>query len=126
MIGSTRSLNVYAYAAPVDMRKSWEGLSAIVRNDLGQDLLEGNLYLFINRRRNRTKVLFFDGTGLCIFMKRLERGCFAKLWRRTKEKVLSLSMSEMQLFLEGSSVVGKITLAPQKIERRHLEISQQI
>jgi len=126
MIGSTRSVSVFAYAAPVDMRKSWEGLGAIVRNDLGQDLLEGSFYLFVNRRRNRSKVLFFDGTGLCIYMKRLERNRFAKLWRQTKSKTLSLSMSEMQLFLEGSDAVGRITLVPEKIRSKTLAISSQI
>ncbi|MCP4602307.1 MAG: IS66 family insertion sequence element accessory protein TnpB [Proteobacteria bacterium] len=117
---------MFAYAAPVDMRKSWEGLGAIVRNDLGQDLLEGSFYLFVNRRRNRSKVLFFDGTGLCIFMKRLERNQFAKLWRQTESKTLSLTMSEMQLFLEGSEMVGKITLVPRKISSKSLEISNQL
>ncbi len=110
MIGSTRAVRVFAYAEIVDMRKSWEGLGAIVRNNLDKDLLKGDMYLFVNRRRNRAKVLYFDGTGLCIFMKRLERGLFAALWRCTKEQTLSLSMSELQVFLEGSKVVGKIPL----------------
>jgi transposase len=107
MIGSTRSIRVFAYAKVVDMRKSWEGLGAIVRNDLGHDLLKGDLFLFVNRRQNRAKVLFFDGTGLCIFMKRLERGRFAAPWKRTEDKSLKLTTSELQLFLEGSKIVGK-------------------
>ena len=110
MIGSTRSIRVFAYAKVVDMRKSWEGLGAIVRNDLGRDLLRGDLFLFVNRRRNRAKVLFFDGTGLCIFMKRLERGRFAAPWKHTKEKSLKLTTSELAVFLDGSKVVGKIPL----------------
>ena len=69
-----------------------------------------HLYLFVNRRRNRAKVLFFDGTGLCIFMKRLERGRFAALWERTDEQSLRLTTSELAVFLEGSKVVGKIPL----------------
>ena len=66
MIGSTRAIMVFAYAAPVDMRKSYEGLSALVRNELKRDILAGEFYLFTNRRRTRAKVLLFDGTGLCI------------------------------------------------------------
>lgn len=126
MIGSTRTIRVFAYAEATDMRKSWEGLGAIVRNDLGKDLLEGDMFLFVNRVRNRAKVLFFDGTGLCIFMKRLEKNRFAKLWGCNESKVLPLTMSEMQLFLEGSNVVGKITLVPDKITNKNLEISNQI
>jgi transposase len=110
MIGSTRSIRVFAYAAITDMRKSYEGLSALVRNGLRHDILRGDLYLFVNRRRNRAKVLFFDGTGLCIFMKRLERGRFAALWERTDEQSLRLTTSELAVFLEGSKVVGKIPL----------------
>ena len=110
MIGATRQVRVFAYAAITDMRKSYEGLNAIVRNDLRQDILRGDLYLFVNRRRNRAKVLHFDGTGLCIYMKRLESGRFAAPWKRTDDKSLRLSTSELQLFLEGSKVVGKIPL----------------
>lgn len=124
MIGSTRSIRVFAYAAVVDLRKSWEGLGAIVRNDLGHDILKGDLFLFVNRRRNRAKVLFFDGTGLCIFMKRLERGRFAALWKHSSGKTLSLTMSELQLFIEGSRIIGKIRLIPPDLDERSLAISR--
>jgi len=110
MIGTTRSIRVYAYAAVTDMRKSYEGLAGLVRNGLDHDIMRGDLYLFVNRRRNRAKVLFFDGTGLCIFMKRMERGRFAAPWDRTDEKTLRLTTSELSVFLEGSKVVGKIPL----------------
>lgn len=110
MIGTTRAIRVFGYAGVTDMRKSYEGLSALVRNDLGHDIMRGDLYLFVNRRRNRAKVLFFDGTGLCIFMKRMEKGLFAALWDRTNDKSLSLTTSELAVFLEGSKVVGKIPL----------------
>jgi transposase len=124
MIGSTRTVRVFAYAAVTDLRKSWEGLGAIVRNDLGHDILKGDLFLFVNRRRNRAKVLFFDGTGLCIFMKRLERGCFAALWKRSSGKTMSLTMSELQLFIEGSQIIGKIRLIPPDLDERSLAISR--
>ena len=110
MIGTTRAIRVFGYAGITDMRKSYEGLSSLVRNDLGHDIMRGDLYLFVNRRRNRAKVLFFDGTGLCIFMKRMEKGLFAALWDRTDEKSMSLTTSELAVFLEGSKVVGKIPL----------------
>jgi transposase len=110
MIGSTRAIRVFAYADITDMRKSYNGLEGLVRNELKHDIMRGDLYLFVNRRRNRAKVLFFDGTGLCIFMKRMEKGKFAALWDGAKEKTLKLTTSELSVFLEGSKVVGKIPL----------------
>jgi transposase len=124
MIGTTRSVRVFAWTKDVDMRKSYEGLHAIVRNDLGHDILRGDLFLFVNRRRNRAKVIFFDGTGLCIFMKRLERGRFAALWKRTGERTLGLSMGELQLFIEGCRIVEKIALSPPEIGGSILAISR--
>jgi len=124
MIGTTGSVRVFAYASPCDMRKSYEGLHGIVRNELGRDIMDGDLYLFANRRRNRAKVLFFDGTGLCIFMKRMEQGLFAPLWHRTTEKTLTLSSSELQLFIEGSQIIGKIALGPKKMSKDSLAISR--
>ncbi len=110
MIGTTRSIRVFAYAEITDMRKSYNGLEALVRNNLGHEIMRGDMYLFVNRRRNRAKVLFFDGTGLCIFMKRMEKGLFAAPWDRTDAKTLKLTTSELAVFLDGSKVVGKIPL----------------
>ena len=112
MIGSTRQVVVYAYGAPVDMRRGFDGLSALVTNDLGRDLLAGDFYVFTSRTRRRAKVLLWDGTGLCIYAKRLEQGRFACLWRDPPEAPLQLTMSELQLFLEGSTFVGRTPLSP--------------
>jgi len=64
-------------------------------------------------------VLLWDGTGLCIFQKRLERGCFAKLWR-DDDQVVRLTASELALFIEGCTLVGKQSLSPIAIERKGL------
>jgi transposase len=113
VIGSTRQVSVYAYGAPVDMRKGFDGLSALVMNDLGRDPLAGDFYVFANRTRKRAKVLLWDGTGLCIYAKRLEQGRFACLWREPPTAApLRLTMSELQLFLEGSAFVGRMPLSP--------------
>jgi transposase len=119
VIGSSRALRVFAYAAPCDMRKGYEGLSSIVRNELEGDILDGELYLFTNARRTRAKVLLFDGTGLAIYMKRLDKGQFAKLWA-ADGGVLSLTISELALFLEGSQLVGQRALSPAAITREEL------
>ena len=123
MIGSSRAMRVWAYAAPVDMRKSYEGLGAIVRNELRRDIMLGEMYLFTNARCSRAKVLLFDGTGLCIYMKRMDKGRFAKLWRAERiAEVLSLTTSELALFLEGSQLVGRRALSPAPITQEDLAV----
>jgi len=112
VIGSTRQVAVFAFGAPVDMRKGYDGLSALVSGDLHRDPLSGDMYVFANRTRKRAKVLMWDGTGLCIYAKRLERGRFACLWRDGDRASLRLTMSELQLFLEGSTLVGRVALSP--------------
>jgi len=72
VIGSTRQVAVNAYGAPADMRKSFDTLSLLVVEGLGRDVLSGDLFLFVSRNRRRAKVLYWDGTRLCVFAKRLE------------------------------------------------------
>lgn len=85
---------------------------------LGRDPLSGDCYLFTNRNRNLAKVLFYDGTGLCIYMKRLERGRFADLQKRASDNSngeISLTESELALFLEGNLLLAKMPLSPKNI-----------
>lgn len=117
MIGSTRQVAVHAYAEPADMRKSFDALSALVHQGLGRDPLCGDLFLFVSRDRRRAKVLYWDGTGLCVFAKRLEQGRFSAPWR-TDGKPARLTVSELTLLLEGSEIVGKIALSPPPFELR--------
>ena len=107
-----RRVTVYAYGAPTDMRKGFDGLGAIVSERLERDPLNGDVYLFLSRDRVRAKVLHFDGTGLCIYAKRLERGRFASLWRTAREDPITLTVSELDLFLDGSAMVGRVALTP--------------
>jgi len=114
---------VYAFAAPVDMRKGFDGLSALVQGQLGRDPLSGDVFLFVSRNRIRAKVLHWDGTGVCVYAKRLERGRFAKLWKDPGEAEIALSATELQLFLEGSELVGKIPLSPQRFDPKSVAIA---
>ena len=107
-----RRVTVYAYGLPTDMRKGFDGLSAIVSQRLGRDPLGGDVFLFLSRDRVRTKVLHFDGTGLCVYAKRLERGRFAALWRDEDAQPITLTVSELDLFLDGSTLVGRVPLTP--------------
>lgn len=112
MIGSTRALRVWAYPEPADLRAGFDGLSARVSGKLGRDPLSGHLFLFVNRTRTRAKVLVWDGTGLCIYAKRLEQGRFASVWK-TGGTSAELTTSELALFLEGSRAIGRIALSPE-------------
>ena len=121
MIGSTRNLRVWAYAAPADLRRGFDGLSALVRAELKQDPLSGDCYLFTNRTRTSAKVLLWDGTGLSIYHKRLERGRFSALWERGEEAgSVRLTMTELSLFLEGCRLVTRVKLSPPPFELRTL------
>ena len=112
MIGSTRNVTVWAYPKPCDLRKGHNGLSGLVATESEADLLSGDFFLFVNRRRTICKVLLWDGTGLCIYNKRLEEGRFARLWRKPDDQELKLTSSELALFLEGCELVGKQSLSP--------------
>jgi len=69
---------IYLYAQPTDMRKSFDGLHAIVQSEFRRDIRLGDVFLFLNRRRDRIKLLHWDRDGLAIWMKRLERGTFQR------------------------------------------------
>lgn len=112
MIAAGSQRRVFAYAAPVDMRKGFDGLYGLVREELGRDPLSGDLFLFVSRNRIRAKVLVWDGTGLCVYAKRLEKGRFACLWGPESRDVVELSSSELQLFLEGCELIGQMPLSP--------------
>lgn len=111
ILGTSRAVRVFAYPAPVDLRKGYDGLYGIVKQGLNRDPLSGDLFLFSSRRRRGCKVLVWDGTGLCIFQKRLERGCFASLFRDDGRPV-ELTSSELALFIEGCELVGRRSLSP--------------
>ena len=112
MIGSTRNLTVFAFDAPVDMRKGYNGLQSLVEQEFKQDVTSGQLFLFVARNRKRAKVLYWDGTGLCIFQKRLEAGCFVAPWARNTS---TLTVSELALFLEGSTALKSTSLSPRAL-----------
>ena len=122
MIGLTRAVRVFAYGAPVDLRKGYNGLSALVEQEMKHRLLDGDVYLFLGRKPRRAKVLYFDGTGLCLLAKRLESGRFARPWERSRGAVLSLTLSELALFLEGSELIGRKSLVPPTFSEKDLAV----
>ena len=116
MIGSTRAVRVFARSGPTDLRKGFDGLYGLVLNELGQDPLRGDLFLFVNSRRTSAKVLLWDGTGLCIYAKRLSRNRFSKLWSGAEQgRTLQLTHAELRLFLEGADVVQRLPISPEEV-----------
>lgn len=95
-------IRVHLYGRPCDMRRSFDGLSALTRNELGCDPLDGSLYVYVNRRGTQIKCLYFDRSGFCVWAKRLEAGRFIGDWRavRTRE----LDWTQFKLLLEGLEV----------------------
>ena len=102
MITPGPATRVFLASGATDLRKSFEGLSALVRHRLQQDPLSGHLFVFANRSHTRLKILYFDGTGIWICAKRLERGTFN--WPRTTETepaVLRILAEELMLLVSG-------------------------
>lgn len=92
---------IYLYCDVVDMRKSFDGLMAIVQSELQRDVREGELFVFINRRADRLKALWWDGDGLAIFMKRLESGTFQRPTLKDAERYLIMDRVQLGLLLSG-------------------------
>ena len=112
MISSTRQIRVWACSVPVNMRKSFDGLFAVARLQMGRDPLAGDMFLFVARNRKQARVLHWDGTGLVIMAKRLEKGRFNAPWEGDRSKPWCLTPSELALFLEGSRLVGRFEVSP--------------
>ncbi len=104
------------------MRKGFGGLHTLVRDHLAQELLDGDLFLFVSHNRIRAKILLWDGTGVCVYAKRLEKGRFACLWRDDADAI-ELSPSELQLFLEGCRLIGQMTLSPRGMEPKDFSLA---
>ena len=102
MLSFHAHLKVFVAIAPWDLRLSFNGLWAAATERLGEDPKSGALFVFGNRRRNRIKLLYFDGTGVCVLAKRLEEGTFH--WPQSAgepDAKLRLSPAALQLLLDG-------------------------
>ncbi len=97
------SVRVFLCAAPVDLRKSFDGLAAASRELLAQDPLSGHLFVFLNRRANRVKILLWDRNGFWLMCKRLERGRFHAPVRDGRAEI---EAAELSLMLEGIDLAG--------------------
>ena len=90
---------IWLVAGVTDMRRGFDGLAALVQQTLGANPFDGQVFLFRGRRGDLVKLLWWDGDGLCLFAKRLERGRF--IWPKATEGSLHLSAAQLSMLLEG-------------------------
>ena len=99
MIGPPSHTQIWIVAGVTDLRRGFTGLSALVQTQLEQNPLSGQVFIFRGRRGDLVKLIWFDGDGLCLFAKRLERGRF--IWPQASEGTVSLTRAQLSMLLEG-------------------------
>jgi len=120
MLALSPSVPIYLHSQPIDMRKSFDGLFGIIKTDLDRDVRDGGLFMFLNQRRNRIKLLYWDTDGIAIWMKRLEQGCFQRPLRCTDGKHVLISYVELQWILSG------IDLSSVRTRKRYVKPSTSV
>ena len=104
MVTLSSTQRYYLWREPVDMRKSFDGLQGIVTNEMKRRALSGEVFIFMNRRRDQVKLLVWDGSGFVIYYKRLERGCFELPLAEPDQRGREVKWSDLILILEGVSL----------------------
>ena len=99
MLTVTAATRIYIVAGPTDMRNSFNGLQAIVENELRRDCRKGDIFVFSNRRRDRLKLIYWEPSGFWVCSKRLEKGTFA--WPAIGESHVEMTREELALLLGG-------------------------
>ena len=99
MIGLPAGTRIWLVAGVTDMRRGMDGLAALVQGGLGENPFSGHLFIFRGRRGHLMKLLWWDGDGLCLFAKRLERGRF--IWPQATDGSIHLSAAQLSMLLEG-------------------------
>ena len=104
MLNFPGNAQIYLCTAPTDMRKSYDGLSALVASVMEKDVVSGHLFMFLNRRRDRIKLMWWDRDGLVIWMKRLQAGTFQTPKCDADQTCLELDATQLALLLTGVSL----------------------
>lgn len=102
MFTPTSQSRIWLCTRPIDMRKSFDGLSALVRNQMGGNPVNGDYFIFINRRQTHMKILYFDVSGFCLWAKRLEQGQFRLTPSPDGHRIIRAV--DLQLLLEGIEI----------------------
>lgn len=116
MISFNRRTKIFVCKEPTDMRASYDTLFAKAKGVLNQDPFSGHLFLFINSRRTSIKCLFYDGTGMVILGKRMEKGLFCRINPMFKGEIL-LTAAEFALFFEGADLEKRFVESPREIKK---------
>ena len=95
------TVRIFVSTQPTDMRRSFDGLAMITRENMGQDPLSGHLFVFFNRRGDRVKIMFWDRSGFCIWYKRLEKGVFRLPQSIVNTPNPEVEITDLSLILEG-------------------------
>jgi transposase len=106
MLAVTSTTRVYLYVNDVDMRRSFDGLMAIVQSEFAKDIRLGDYFMFVNKRRDRVKILWWDRDGLAIFMKRLESGTVQKPRVDANTKSMVIDHAQLSMLLTGIDVTN--------------------
>ncbi len=104
MISVPFAVRIFAYALPTDMRKSFDGLHAIVTNEFTMDVLSGDYFVFFNRSLDRCKILMWDRDGLVVWAKRLERGRFQRLLDPANGLSTEIDATTLSMILGGADL----------------------
>jgi transposase len=112
VIGPSKRAKVFIYTQPTDMRRQYEGLWALASTGMGHNVFDGDAFVFVGKTRKRAKVIWWDGTGLCLLAKRLDKGQFIAPWKRTTQGPIEVSVTELALLIEGCELVGRMPLSP--------------
>lgn len=96
------NLRIWLYTQPTDMRKQFDGLAAMAKNKMSESVNDGQLFVFINRKRTQIKALYYSQGGLCLWSKRLERGCFHQVspGNHSLDKT-QLTWGQLQCLIDG-------------------------
>lgn len=116
MISFNRRTKIFVSREPTDMRASYDTLFSKVKGVLSQDPYSGHLFLFINARRTSIKCLFYDGTGLVIISKRMEKGLFSRINPMYRGEII-LTAAEFALFFEGADWQKRFVDSPAEIKK---------
>jgi len=110
MIMMPPDVKVFIATAPIDMRKSHDGLAAIIQTSFQQDSFSGHLFVFLSKQRDRIKIFYWDRNGYCFWYKRLEKGRFHI--PRVQGTLFTVSAQELCLLLEGIDLTHEKRLRP--------------
>lgn len=122
MFSLSSSLGFRLYAHPVDMRKSFDGLSNLVSNDLASSPTDGSVYIFVNKLRNKAKLLHWQGGGFVLYYKRLEQGSFELPSYDTSTGSITLDYSQLVLLIDGVSITNMDRRKRYKEPQKNMEI----